>query len=167
MLSVFLCRSRRFVRFDIAPSGNFRAFSIEAPMIYRLFDPEILEVAVAEQAPDLVRGFTARDWLADPNVVVLTDGSNIAIFEAQEEPGVFYGHTIFRERGRGAIIAGRKIIKFLAAVFGARTIKGETPLEKRAARWFARQLGFRSGGFKSTPAGEVEQFVMECIQCHF
>lgn len=132
-------------------------------MIYRLYDPEILAAAVSEQAPDLVHGFTAHDWSKDPNVIILTDGTNIGIFEAQEEPGVFYGHTIFQERGRAAIVAARKIIAFLTKVFGARRIKGETPLEKRAARWFSRQLGFKSQGVKSTPHGDVEQFVMECV----
>lgn len=132
-------------------------------MIYRLFDPEILEVAVIEQAPDLMHGFAAQDWLRDPNVIVLTDGSNIGIFEAQEEPGVFHGHTIFQERGRDAIVAGRKILKCLAMVYGAKRVKGETPLEKRAARWFTRKLGFQSEGIKSTPHGDVEQFVMECV----
>jgi len=132
-------------------------------MIYRLLDPEILDAAVAEQAIDLVHGFTAPDWLSDPNHIALTDGANIALFEAQGEPGEFYGHTIFNDRGKDAILAGQKIIRFLTITFGALTIKGETPIEKRAARFFTRKLGFRSEGFKSTPYGDVEVFSMECV----
>ena len=132
-------------------------------MIYRLYDTDTLEAAVAEQAPDLVRGFTAKEWLSDPNHVALTDGRNIGMFEAQEEPGTFYGHTIFRDRGRAALNAAKAIIAALVTLFGARIIKGETPIGKRGARWFNRQLGFHSIGLKSTPHGDVEQFVMECV----
>lgn len=132
-------------------------------MIYRLFNPDILEAAVSQQAPDLVRdNFASGPWLSNPNHIALTDGRNIGLFEAREEPGVFFGHTIFQDRGRKAIAAAEKIIRALVNFFGAKIILGETPIQKRAARWFSRQIGFRSGGIKSTPYGDVEQFVMEC-----
>lgn len=133
-------------------------------MIYRLQNPETLEEAVASQAADLVRdGFTPKTWLSDPNHIALTDGRNIGMFEAQEEAGVFFGHTIFQDRGRTAIEAAKSIIKFLVDFFGARIIRGETPIGKRNARWFSRQVGFHSLGIKATPHGDVEQFVMECV----
>lgn len=132
-------------------------------MIYRLRNPEILDAAVTEQAPDLVReGWGGTKWLSNPNHVALTDGRNIGMFEAQETPGTFHGHMIFRDRGKFALEVARKMIRHLVDLFGALAIYGETPVQKRAARWFSRQLGFRSRGIKSTPYGDVEQFVMEC-----
>lgn len=132
-------------------------------MIYRLIDPVELAAAIEAHAADLMRDdFDATQWFSDPNHIVLTDGHNFGLFEAQEEPGVFVGHTVFSSRGREAIEVGRAMVRALG-LYGARTIKGQTPVDRRAARWFTRQLGFRSDGFESTPYGDVENFVMECV----
>jgi hypothetical protein len=133
-------------------------------MISRLYNPDILTAAVNEQAPDLLReDWNGTKWITNPNHIALTDGRNIGMFEAQEGVGVFFGHTIFRDRGKLALNAARKIIKALVDFFGAKIIHGETPIEKRAARWFSRQLGFKSQGVKSTPYGDVELFALECV----
>lgn len=132
-------------------------------MIYRLFNPDVLDAAVDRQASDLVRdNFSAAKWLIEPNNIALTDGRNIGLFEAQEQPGLFHGHIVFADRGRKALEAARRIICALVTMFGSLTLRGEPPVQRRAARWFTRQLGFRSEGIKSTPYGDVEVFVMEC-----
>jgi hypothetical protein len=61
-------------------------------------------------------------------------------------------------RGREAIRAGCEI---LAKMADARMIWGLTPEGNKAARWFNRQVGFKSLGLSDTPEGRCELFVLE------
>lgn len=129
-------------------------------MISRLTDTERLDEAVRTQVSDLLRGFAASEWLADPDNLALTDGDNIALFEKQGGD-TWVGHNLFVDRGRDAIAAGFKFLSEMFVTYGAKCIVGETPVRKIAARWFNRQLGFQSKGIRPTPHGNVELFVME------
>jgi hypothetical protein len=74
-------------------------------------------------------------------------------------PGIYEGHSFFRVRGREALEAGREC---LFQMSDARIIWGATPLQNRAARWFNRQLGFKSQGEISIPLqGRCELFSLE------
>lgn len=128
-------------------------------MISRLVEPEVLARALGrpEIAP-LVDGFDPGDWLASPRNVALVDQvGNIALF-ANRGNRVFEGHTLFVSRGRAAIEIGRLMVNAAFEIYGARAVWGMTPLERRAARWFTRQLGFRSLGTVETVRGPCELF---------
>jgi hypothetical protein len=74
-------------------------------------------------------------------------------------PGIYEGHSFFRVRGRDAIRAGNEALSLIA---DARMVWGLTPESNRAARWFNRQLGFRSTGmFDTRTLGRCELFVLE------
>ncbi len=95
--------------------------------------------------------------LSDPRNRLYFDERGGSIF-AWRGPQIYEGHSFFRVRGREAIQAGREI---LAMMDDARMIWGLTPEGNRAARWFNRQMGFRSLGISETPEGRCELFVLE------
>lgn len=108
----------------------------------------------------LVDGFDPVAWLENEGNVALTDElGNVALFE-HTGAGTFEGHTLFASRGRAAIDAGRAMIRALIDMHGARAIWGRTPIERPAARWFSRQLGFRSLGIVETVRGPCEIFYL-------
>jgi hypothetical protein len=115
----------------------------------------------------LVDGFDPVAWLADRrNVALIDDHGDIALFERTGK-GVFEGHTLFASRGREAIETGRTMLAAMFDMYGARAIWGRTPIERPAARWFSRRLGFRSLGVVETVRGPCELFYLGAEQCRF
>jgi hypothetical protein len=96
--------------------------------------------------------------LSDERNICLLAENGGALF-AWHGPGVFEGHSFFRARGREALRLGARMLDAIFASH-AEMIWGLTPEENRAARWFNRQLGFRSLGMMRTPDGLCELFEM-------
>ena len=93
------------------------------------------------------------------------DGRNRIYFDerggagfAWRGPGIYEGHSFFLVKGREAILAGWEALHLMD---DARMIWGLVPLERKASRWFSRQLGFKSQGMIDTPEGRCELFVLE------
>lgn len=130
-------------------------------MIRRLHSPAMLEAVVSspEIAP-LDHGFTPAAWLAEPENIALWERDNIALF-TRRGPGVFEGHTLFADKGRAALDLGKAMLREMFDTYGAKVIWGQTPIERKAARWFSRKLGFRSHGSVDRPLGTCELFILE------
>ena len=101
-------------------------------------------------------------YLADPRTVALIDGQACAVFE-WSAPGCYEGHYVFGAdcRGKQAIIAATDICGIMINDYGARMLWGEIKLSNRHARWFSRQIGFRSLGVEARPDEAREVFLME------
>jgi hypothetical protein len=76
---------------------------------------------------------------------MITDGSDVVFFEKAE--GGFFAHCWFRSRGRAAIAAGKAAIETFFTETDEPFIRGFTPRDNRASRWFNRQVGLKSHGF--------------------
>lgn len=94
--------------------------------------------------------------LSDTRNRLYFDERGGAIF-AWRGPGIYEGHSFFRVKGREAIRAGREVLSHMS---DALMIWGLTPEANRAARWFNRQVGFKSDGMIDTPEGRCELFVL-------
>ncbi len=125
--------------------------------------------AVADLLNDpLIRPTIEGEGVLDPTALIL-DRRNVCLFDdeggalfAWRGPGIYEGHSFFKVRGRKAIQAGKAILALMFDNYSARMIWGATPEGNRAARWFNRQLGFRSLGPIDTPeSGLCELFVLE------
>ena len=103
------------------------------------------------------QGLSPSALLSDPRNRLYFDERGGAIF-AWRGPRIYEGHTFFRVRGREAIRLGREI---LGKMSDAQMVWGLTPEENRAARWFNRQVGFKSQGMIDTPEGRCELFKLE------
>lgn len=131
-------------------------------MIERCFDVRAVNEIWNDPAvrPNLAPGRDRLDSTAlitDRRNICLMDEGGGAIF-AWRGPGVYEGHSFFRVRGREAIRLGKQILAAMSET--ADLIWGLTPEHLRHARWFNRQIGFRSLGMIETPEGSHELFVM-------
>lgn len=114
--------------------------------------PEVQERLKQPDAQELIRpGFTPYGY--EP----LTDGRNL-LLTVEWADKVFEIHWLFVDKGRQAINAALDFLRYLYEEKGARVVVGQTPAQKRAARWFSRQVGGRSNGIVTTELGEVELF---------
>jgi len=93
-------------------------------------------------------------------LVVVSNGEDA--FACFDMTGVneFQGHTFFGEtcRGRKAIETAKEMIAWMFAR-GAKRIWGATAMTNTKARWFNRQVGFKSIGYDDyEKEGRVELF---------
>lgn len=127
-------------------------------MMQRCYDPDFMRDIVVPFDEGISYDFDFEEWVEDENNVALEEGDNIGVFEF-EYPGVFSGHYFFATaRGRKAKDLAIRMLTEMFSQHGARTIKGMTPVENKAARWMTRQLGFKSYGVFDTPVGDYELF---------
>jgi hypothetical protein len=89
--------------------------------------------------------FDPSDLIADDKNVLLFDGGGGQFFHWRG-PGIYEAHSIYIARGKDALGKGREAIRRMFHEYGAEKIWRATPLKNRPARWFNRQLGFRSLG---------------------
>lgn len=80
-----------------------------------------------------------------------------AIF-TEVSKGILEGHYAFKSKGRKALKIAEGILE---DVFnnGYDVVLGRTPLDNKKARWFSRQLGFKSISIEDTYRGPVEVFM--------
>ena len=114
------------------------------------------------------------DWF-DP-VPLLADEKSITLFDEGggqffhwRGPGIYEAHSFYIVRGKDALVLGREAIRRMFEEYGAEKIWRATPVINRSARWFNRQLGFKSLGITGMPEygmGPCELFEMKGLTCH-
>lgn len=100
-----------------------------------------------------------HNWLADPRNIVLFEDGNCAMF-LWRWIGIYEAHVLFTKRGQQALDLGSLM---LTAMFrsGAGMILSVVSKERRAASWFARQLGFNFRGEIESIEGLSEMYQLE------
>jgi len=88
--------------------------------------------------------------LADPKNILLFDEGGGQFFH-WKGPGIYEAHSFYLVRGRQALAKGREAIRLMFEEYGAEKLWRAPPIENRPARWFNRQLGFRSLGVVQMP----------------
>lgn len=126
----------------------------------RSFDPEVFRKAV-EPYPDVFKGqdFDFEAWLEDLNNVMYDDDGSVGLCSF-EYPGVYTLHWFYKVRGRKALVLAKTMIDDLFTNHGAKTLRGLTEVGLPAAKWAARQIGFKSYGIDTCPKGDYEIFIM-------
>lgn len=120
-------------------------------------------IAAIDEAP-LNRGLSGADWLAfGGNVPVTFENGDLALFERMEDH-VYQTHFLFvGGSGREAIEHGKEALRVMFTEHAAELIFGLTPVHLRHARIFNRWIGGKSAGFRPTPEGLCELFVLSNI----
>lgn len=98
---------------------------------------------VTKQYPEMFSNENIEAWVNNRNNIMLEHEGSIALF-TYEYPGVYTGHYLFSVKGKEAIELSHKMLNEIFKV--AVVIRGETPVEKKAARWMSRKVGFTSLG---------------------
>lgn len=130
-------------------------------MIKRSTDPEAVANAIRYY---IEPNFSVEDWCSQEENVALTDGKgNFCLFE-YDEAGRYYGHYFHKVRGKEARDLTKEIISYFFLNYPAEAIQGLTPIELRAARWMARQVGLKSFGIINTENGPAELFILTRLQ---
>lgn len=130
-------------------------------MIERLKNANTIALRVEEpDAADLVKhGFDPAEWVERSDQFALTHGRDILLVKKWANQ-TYEIHWLLRSRGRRAIHVGLDFLAYLFNKEDARVIVGLTPVRKRAARWFSRQVGGTSHGIVQTEFGEAEVFAL-------
>jgi hypothetical protein len=111
----------------------------------RSYDHDAFASVVTKTPPEV--------WLGnDKNVMLMVDGS-IGLF-TYEYPGVYSGHWFFKVHGRKALDLAKEMLDHFFTNYPAKALRGLTPVDKKAARWAARQIGMTSYGILSFPNDE-------------
>lgn len=118
----------------------------------RSTDPSLLS------KPPFAIGFDAEALAGNPDNVLLTEDGSSGLFEKEGE-GVFSGHYFFK-RGEKSFDLASRMISEMFSRYGARAIKGLTPIDNIPALKLTRHLGFTSYGVLPTPAGPMELFIL-------
>lgn len=103
----------------------------------------------------------------DDDLVFVTDGE-AAMIAFHQHDSEWEKHNLFLPscRGARAIEMGRTIFGWFTEYAQCDLITAQTPFQNRAARWFNRQIGMVSKGFRNSDLlGLVERFEMECARC--
>jgi hypothetical protein len=125
----------------------------------RTFDPNILRKA-AEPYPEILEPeFDFEGWVANTQNIVLVEDEDVGFF-TYEYAGVFTPHYFLKSRGKAAIDVTLRAFKKMFEEYGCKTLRGITKTELKAARWMARQYGFKSYGFIECLGGEHEMLIM-------
>lgn len=125
----------------------------------RSYDPAILRKA-AEPYPEILsQDFDFESWLKDEANIMLVEGDDVGFF-TYEYDGVYSPHYFLKSRGKDAIDVTLRAFKTIYEDYGCKTLRGMTKKTLRAARWMARQYGFKSYGFIDCQDGEYEILIM-------
>lgn len=103
---------------------------------------------------------SARSFATSADHIWAGDGDR-ALMLFHRDDGCWFKHNLFRAscRGADALRAGRSLVSWFFAAVGASELRAETPLINRKARWFNRQIGLPSNGYRDHPiVGPVECF---------
>lgn len=113
--------------------------------------------------------FDPTDLLSDDKNIILFDDGGGQLFH-WKGPGIYEAHSFYLVRGKEALALGREAIRRMFEEYGAEKLWRAPPVENRAARWFNRQLGFKSLGIVQMPlyyseTGVCELFEMRGLSC--
>lgn len=118
----------------------------------RSYDKELFKSVIDKVDPD--------EWIDNEKNVMFDVGGSVGLF-TYEYPGVYSGHWFFKVKGRKALELAKEMLNHFFENYPARTIRGLTPVDKKAARWAARQIGMTSLGIMTFPCtGDHEVFCM-------
>lgn len=127
--------------------------------IRRIYDAEAVRQALTLYPTGEVLS-DVDAWISDPRAIALSDeDGNIGLFE-ELTPGVYTGHYFFKVRGKGAKALAIRLLEEVFSEYGAKVVRGLTPLENRAALWMTRHLGFKDYGVIDTEIGPCALFIM-------
>lgn len=123
----------------------------------RSYDADLMKTLVS-QFPDEFKydteTFDYQGWL-DTNSVMYVEGDSVGLC-TREKKGIYSVHWFFKHRGREALNLAVRMLDDLFDNVGAKIVRGITPVDNRAARWAARQIGLKSYGIE----GDKEIFIM-------
>lgn len=129
-------------------------------MIQRCYDLDVVRNALAPYPELLPKNFDYEEWIEDTTNIILQEGDSLGMF-SHEYPGVFSGHYFFKARGKEALTIARNMLVEIFTNYGAKMIKGTTPVNNKGAMWMNRQLGFTSHGIIEDPVnGDGELFCL-------
>lgn len=124
-------------------------------MIARSYDIDVLRSIGEDFIPDEL----VSPWLMDENNVMMVDGDNIGL-ATYEWPGLYTVHWFYKARGRQALTLAREMFRELFEKYGAKVLRGLTPVELKAARWACRQIGLKSYGIVEGGEKPHELFII-------
>ncbi len=103
------------------------------------------------------------EWLSDPiNIVLENEYGDLALFE-YGLPGhkIYSGHYFFKSRGRQAIQSAHNFLdELFNSCYNISILIGFIPIERKAARWLTRQVGFKSQGIEEIRGKDYEFFLI-------
>lgn len=116
-----------------------------------------LEDSVLRLLPE-IKNFSPLVTLSNLDNICLSDGVDWVLLEYEDE-GRYFPHLLFSTAGREAMDKAEAGLEYLKEHYPwVKEIKGATPIDKRAARWFNRKIGFTSLGIYDTIDGPCEVF---------
>jgi hypothetical protein len=114
-------------------------------MITRSFDPEVMKTAFTLSPEPMPREVSYEDWVGNVKNFMLVENDNVGL-ATYEYPGVYTVHWFFTARGREALKLAKRMLAVLFESSDAKVIRGLTPVDLKAARWLAKQVGLTSHG---------------------
>lgn len=141
-----------------------RATVEDAPIIHGIINHPTVRPTIGPGEEE----FDPTDLIADGKNILLFDDGGGQFFHWRG-PGIYEAHSFYLVRGRAALDLGREAIRQMFEVYGAEKLWRAPPVENRAARWFNRQLGFKSLGIVEMIGygeGQCELFEMRGLSCH-
>lgn len=125
----------------------------------RTYDPEKIRTALALYPFNPVE-LDVEEWVSNElNLAFEAEDGSIALFEYLS-PGLYDGHYFFLCRGRDARDLAKVTLELIHKEYGAKVIRGFTPVQHKAALWMSRHLGFKDMGIVPTREGDCVLFVM-------
>jgi hypothetical protein len=125
-------------------------------VISRIYDAGLIQTHAELLVPEMLQGFDAYDWVADPGNIALSEDDNIVLYEA-EKPGVYFAHWLFRSaRGKMALELSERMLGAIFIDWKADTVYGLIPVWRRSARWATKQLRPAQQTIVHTPDGDQE-----------
>lgn len=103
------------------------------------------------------------EWLANPtNIALENSHGDIALFEyGLPQKKIYSGHYFFKSRGKQAIQVAREFLdEIFNSCYNIHVVIGLVPIERKAARWITRRLGFTSYGIEEIRGKEYELFIL-------
>lgn len=129
------------------------------------------EIASIINSPTIRPYIGGGDQFLDPTDV-LADEKNITLFDEGggqffhwKGPGIYEAHSFYLVRGADALSRGREAVRRMFEDYGAEKIWRAPASWNRRARWFNRQLGFKSLGEIDTAEGRCELFELRGSKC--
>lgn len=119
-------------------------------------------VRSAIETSGLLQEASADEWLSslqEGAIDVHFPDGGIVLFDCLGG-GMYEAHVLLKARGSKAIEQGKQACREMFEKHGASIIIGRTPVSLKAARFFARRVGFTSLGEAQTHVGQCEMFQM-------
>ena len=142
-----------------------RATVQDAAQVFKIVNHPTVRPTIGPGEED----FDPTELISDDKNILLFDDGGGQLFHWRG-PGIYEAHSFYIVRGREALDLGREAIRRMFEEYGAEKLWRAPPVENRPARWFNRQLGFKSLGIVQmpeyySPSGRCELFEMRGPTC--